>query len=157
MENLNQNQLMYNNTEIKEIAKKSIWCFKTISLSHFLNNGNDLDVIITPNDILFSFTDNSKPYNYMEFVSDNESNVFNEGENVPIHEAKIEHKVFEDKYKKVFYKYPYYEETVPARMVEDTCGIFRTGDYTFVKEHVNRIPDYEEVERIFYKTINMFK
>ena len=42
-------------------------------------------------------------------------------------------------------------------MVEDTVGIFGTGNYTFIKESIQKLPDYDEVESIIYKVLKSFK
>lgn len=127
----------YNKDEIKNIAYNS-YPLPPTNISHLCGNGNDLVVSNNFNVLSFMFCDNSKPLYYKEYV-----------------DGQIIDKKFEDKYKMLSYKYPFINEVKPARLTEDTCGIFRTGNYTLTQPSTSNKPDYDTVEKLIYQTLEM--
>jgi hypothetical protein len=135
--------LMFNE-EIKKLARNS-WAGLEVSLSYFLSGGNELTMTHSGGHLKFMFTNNSKPLHYKEAVKIDDENY------------TVADMVFEDKYKGISFKYPYIEEIKPARLVEDTVGLFGTGNYTFIKESKTLRPDYDEVERIISNVLEQFQ
>jgi hypothetical protein len=132
--------------DVKKLAEQSWFC-SNISLSHLCENGNELymwhDAAF--DQLKFRFVDNSKPFYYKEAVKlDDET-------------YTVVDKIFKDKVKAIAYDYPYVETVKPAKLVADTCGIFYTGDYTFVKENIEKRPDYDAVENVILKALKIFE
>ena len=127
----------YHKDDIKNITYNS---YSPVSqnISHLCGNGNDLIISYNCNVLSFMFSDNSKPLYYKEYV-----------------DGVIMDKKFENKYKMLSYKYPLINEVKSARLIEDTCGIFRTGNYTLTQSSISNKPDYETVEKLIYQTLEM--
>ena len=149
LESNNANVLLYADfktffgEEIKQIAKRS-WHCQSISMSHFCRDGNELKMW-HDGQLKFMFTDNSKPLYYKEAVKIDDENY------------TVVDKKFEDKFKCVAYDYPYYEETKPTKMEATRWSLFKVWEYTFVKESKQKLPDYDEVEKIIYRALECFK
>lgn len=124
--------------EIKQVANRSFLSLNT-NLSHLCLNSNELLMSHSNDKLLFIFTDNSKPFYYKEYL-----------------DGVIVDKKFDEKYRKISYDYPYIETVSPTRLVEDMCGIFRTGNYTLIKSSKSREPNYGEVEKLIYKILEIF-
>ena len=58
--------------------------------------------------------------------------------------------------KVIGFLYPFYYRDVADRIVAKTCGIFYTGDYTFVKGGQERVTDYNKVEELIKEAIEEF-
>lgn len=152
LESNNANVLLYADfktffgEEIKRIAKNS-WHCQAIDMSHFCRDGNEFKMWHDGgfDQLKFMFTDNSKPLYYKEMVKIDEENY------------SVVDKKFEDKFKCVAYDYPYYEKIKPAKMEATSWNIFKVWEYTFVKESKQKLPDYDEVERIIYRALGCFK
>lgn len=132
------------NEEIKQIAKNSLHCSE-ISLSHFCLDGNELKMWHDDKQLKFMFTDNSKPSHYKEIVKIDNKNYI------------VTDKKFEDKLKCIAHDYPYHEKKTPAKMIATSWNLFVVLEYTFIKESKEKLPDYDEVERIIYRVLEYFK
>lgn len=128
------------NIDILSIAKETYLC-RNLSLSHLMNNGNDLEVThnVGSSKLVFRYTDNSKPYYYKELV-----------ENI------IVDKEFTEKVKCISYDFPYYSVTEPAKMVASSYGLFCVHEYTLVKEHTEQIIDYIGISNLIRDTVMLF-
>ena len=132
--------------EIKQIAKRS-WHCQAISMNHFCRDGNEFRMWhdVGFDQLKFIFTDNSKPLHYKEAVKIDDENYI------------VIDKKFEDKFKYVAYNYPYYKKVTPAKMEATSWSMFKVWEYTFRKEQIQKLPDYDEVEKIIYRALECLK
>lgn len=132
--------------EIKKIAKNS-WNSQSISMNHFCRDGNEFKMWHdgSSDQLKFMFTDNSKPLYYKEAVKIDDENY------------TVIDKKFEDKFKCVAYDYPYYEKITPSKMEATSWSMFNVLEYTFRKGQKQKLPDYDEVERLIYRALEFFK
>jgi hypothetical protein len=131
--------------EIKHIARNS-WNCHEISLSHFCENGDGLTMYhnLSFDKLKFMLTDNSKPLYYKEVVEIDDG-----------HYAVID-KRFDDKFKYVFYNYPYYQKVTPSKIVS-SWNMFKGWEYEFIGKSEDKVPNYDEVERLIYCALEYFK
>jgi len=128
--------------EIRRIAKNTYYC-SGISLKEFMNTKDDIK-IYHDTKLRFVFIDNSKPPFYYEMLELEDGNY------------SVVYKEFRDRFKYLDFDYPYREDVTPARLIQDTVGLFGTGDYTYHEKTVITLPDYEKVEKLIYRVLEEF-
>ncbi len=124
--------------EIKHMAKHCILSLP-ISMNHFCNNGDELRMWYSNNQIRFIHIDNSKPHHYAQMVNDN-----------------VVYKKFKEKNRGISYDYPFIIRKNPAKIKPIARGLFITGEYILVKESEDRVPDYDRIESYIYDALRQF-
>ena len=117
-----------------------------IDLSEYVPDGKSLTMIKDFDTIRFIYEDLTIP----KFEVKNTMVIENENYSV-----KTEY-ILNDTKKGIGYPYPFYYKNVSDRIVAETCGFFRTGDYTLVKSGQERVNDYSKIEDLINKAIKHF-
>lgn len=139
------------------IALKTYPACVSLDISYLLGNGNLLSVGSWGDVLSFRFIDRSMPerFKVIEWPEMALGEV-NPENDVPI---TISAKDVDNEWKPIGldFEYPYIEEVIPARMEEETCGIFRTGKFIFIKESIEKRPDYHQVACFIEEAVDKFK
>ena len=130
--------------EIEYFASKA-HLSQNVSLSSILtllNNKNELIMWhdVSTNELKFMYTDNSKPYHYLEFNDD-----------------KVVEKVFDDKNKCISFDFPLYEKIHPATLEATSFNMFCVFEYELQKEWKTKKPNILKIKNIIYETLKTFK
>lgn len=131
--------------EIYNLAK-SLYCSNSlISLSHFLQNGNELKVYHKHGgQMVFIYEDNWRPVFYHKLIKLGS-------------EYSVEHVEFKDKIKKICYDYPVFEISAPNKYVASNWSFFGyVKEFTKVKGGVHIEPDYEGATNNICEAISTF-
>jgi hypothetical protein len=132
--------------DIKKIARR-IEFENNISLSHLCDNIN-FNMCIDGEQITFIYMKNYtkiEPELFVEY--NNESHQFEYVEVYPEQEPAISIK----------YKCPYYEQTIPAKMVASKYDIFKVYEYDMIPETTIRKLNYDAVENLIYDALIKLK
>ena len=130
--------------DIKELAVNSFR--NSHNLDHLINNNNSLVMTHDVNDRLtFTYIDNSKPYNYLKLDIIDDNN------------AKATNAIFEDKYKRISWDYPYIVTKEHNKLVAKSWDIFKVFEYDVITIPESKRPDFYEVEKLIVDVINRVK
>lgn len=130
--------------DIRELASNSFQ--NSHNLDHLINNNNSLVMTHDVNDRLtFTYIDNSKPYNYLklDIIDDNNANS----------NAKSTNAIFEDKYKRISWDYPYIITQEHTKLVAKSWDIFKVFEYDVITIPESKRPDFYEVEKLILNVI----